>query len=616
MPGSREFDRVDYDLEKTLYPDEPNAEGTSTPDHLMVHRLHTNLTDTLESHSDVKQAPRPAPITEKGMTTSIDMPQQKDDKASVEISTDDGEDEIKKDSKFSLFYKRHKVWFHIAYFIIFTGFLAAAYAIQVPKGYNQENLILGLIYAFFCLKFLFKYVSTSHITKPVVWCGRKAMAPYMRLPELYRTLAYGVFVLAVILITVFCLPEKPESNRLQRLQALFGMIVFLFCLWATSNNRKIVNWNTILSGLLLQFLLALFVFRCSVGHDIFNWASTFAQGYLEKASHGTSFIFGDAVAESGIFAVTVFPTLIFFAATVQVLYYYGALQFLLKKCATFFMAALKVSGAESIVAVASPFLGQGENALLIKPFLPYLTQSEMHQVMCSGFATISGSVLYGYIAMGVSGEALLTSCIMSIPCSLAVSKLRMPEDDVPITANEVRVPPSDEKPANALHAAGHGAATGMNIALLMCANLISLLAMLYAVNAGLTWLGKFVTIQELTLQLITGYIFVPVSWLMGVEPKDVVTVGQLLATKIWANEFVAYQALASTYINVLTPRSYLITTYALCGFANLGSVGMQIGVLSTLAPKRSGDIASLAVSAMICGAFSTWISAAIAGMLL
>lgn len=401
--------------------------------------------------------------------------------------------------------------------------MAAAYALQVPKGYSQENLILGLIYAFFCLKFLFKYVSTSHITKPCLWCARKVMGPVMRLPKLYRTLGYAFFVLAVILITVFCLPEKPESSRLQRLQALFGMIVFMFCLWASSNNRKLVNWNTILSGLLLQFLLALFVFRCSVGHDIFQWASTFAQGYLEKATYGTQFVFGDAVAESGIFAVTVFPTLIFFAATVQVLYYYGALQFLLKKCATFFMTILKVSGAESIVAVASPFLGQGENALLIKPFLPYLTQSEMHQVMCSGFATISGSVLYGYIAMGVSGEALLTSCIMSIPCSLAVSKLRMPEDDVPITANEIRVPPSDEKPSNALHAAGHGAATGMNIALLMCANLISLLAMLYAVNAGLTWLGKFVTIEELTLQLITGYIFVPVSLIFLIQTKEMNT---------------------------------------------------------------------------------------------
>ncbi|KAI8968330.1 Na+ dependent nucleoside transporter C-terminus-domain-containing protein [Mycotypha africana] len=555
-------------------------------------------------------------MTEKGVTSAINIPEMNDDSRMEEVSTDDDEEAAKKDTKFSLFYKRHRPWFHIAYFLIFTGFLAAAYALQVPKGYNQENLILGLIYAFFCLKLLSHYIPSSYYTTPWNYCVEMVRKPWMRLPKKWRTLAYAIFVIGVILIIVFSLEEKPESKRIQRLVALFGMCVFFFCLWATSKNRKLVNWDTILSAVLFQFILALFVFRCSVGHDIFSWASTFAQGYLGYAYYGTQFIFGNVVAESGIFAVSIFPTLIFFAGTVQILYYYGALQFILKKCAVFFMAVLKVSGAESVVAVASPFLGQGENALLIRPFLPYLTNSEMHQIMCSGFATISGSVLYGYIAMGVSGQALLTSCIMSIPCSLAVSKLRVPEDDTPITAKEVRIPPSDEKPANALHAASLGAATGMNIALLMCANLISLLALLYAVNAGLTWIGKFITIHELTLQLITGYIFVPIAWLMGVENKDVVDVGRILATKIWANEFVAYSALSTTYKSILSERSYIITTYALCGFANLGSIGMQIGVLSTLAPKRNGDIASLAVSACICGAFSTWISAAIAGMLL
>lgn len=368
-----------------------------------------------------------------------------------------------------------------------------------------------MIYAFFVCYRFFDYVPASVITVPWMKAVRYCGTPIMRLPKHIRSALYGCFVMAVIIITCFSLPEKPESMRLQRLVALVGMCLFFVCLWATSANRKAINWNTVFTGILIQFVLALFVFRCTVGQDIFSWASTFAQGYLSKAHYGTAFVFGEAAADSGVFAVSVFPTLIFFASTVQVLYYFGALQWLLAKCAVFFMSLLQVSGAEAIVAVASPFLGQGENALLIKPFLPYLTNSEMHQVMCSGFATISGSVLFGYIAMGVSGEALLTSCIMSIPCSLAVSKMRVPEDDVPITAHEVRVPPSDEKPSNPLHAAGYGAATGINIALLMAANLISLLAILYAVNAGLTWLGNFLTIQNLTLQLVTGYIFVPVS---------------------------------------------------------------------------------------------------------
>lgn len=504
----------------------------------------------------------------------------------------------------------------LCYFLIFTGYLAASYALQVPKGYNQENLVLGLIYAFFCLKFAFKYIPTTVVTKPWNACIRAIAKPLERVPKHILHIAYGFFVLAVIVITAFSLPEKPESTRIQRLIALFGLIIFLVVLYITSNNRKAINWNTVFSGMLIQFILALFVFRSSVGHDIFNWASSFAQGYLDKATNGAAFVFGDTAVQSNVFAITVYPALIFFAATVQILYYVNALQWVLQKCATIFMSLFKMSGAEAVVAVASPFLGQSENPLLIKPFLPYLTMSEIHQVMCSGFATISGSVLYGYMTMGISGEALLTSCIMSIPCAITVSKMRYPETETPMTAKTVRVPPSDDRPSNLLHAAGNGAAEGIHIALLMTANLISLLALLYAVNAFLTWAGNFLTIQNLTLQLITGYIFVPIAWLIGIENRDVVAVGQILATKIWANEFVAFQALTTTYKDVLTPRSVLITTYAVCGFANLGSVGMQISVLSTLAPKRNGDIASIAVSAMLCGALCTFISASIAGMLM
>ncbi|KAG2234802.1 Na+ dependent nucleoside transporter C-terminus-domain-containing protein [Thamnidium elegans] len=580
--------------------------ATQHDDSGMVHRVHTSLTE----EGDVKQKP-----SEKESATTVNIPSTIDEKAEV-YSDSEGEDEEKKPSKFSLFYQKHLPWFHALQILIVTGFVAAAFALQVPKGYSQENLILGLVYAFFILYRLFDYVSSSHVTTAWMKCVRFVGAPIMRLPKHIRSICYAIFVTAVIVVTIFSLPESEHSSRVERVIALFGIVVFLGVLYITSNNRKAVNWNTICSSILIQFLLALFVFRTSVGNDIFKWASGFAQTYLSKAKFGTAFVFGDVVADSGIFAVSVFPTLIFFAATVQILYYYGALQWLLQKSAVFFVNLLQVSGAESVVAVASPFLGLGENALLVKPFLPLLTKSEMHQVLTSGFATISGSVLYGYIAMGVDGQALLTSCIMSIPGAITVSKLRIPEDDIPVTARNIVVPPSDEKPANALHAAGFGAAIGVNIALSIMANLISLLALLYAVNAFLTWLGNFVYIQELTLQLITGYVFVPVAWLMGVDNNDLVIVGRLLATKIWANEFVAYQELASIYKELISYRSYIITTYALCGFANLSSVGMQIGVMGTLAPTRSADIAKLAISSMICGAFSTWISAAIAGMLI
>ncbi|KAI9021655.1 Na+ dependent nucleoside transporter C-terminus-domain-containing protein [Phycomyces nitens] len=544
---------------------------------------------------------------------TVDVSDNSDIKNASHISYD--EEEPEPPTKLGNFYRAHIRWFHLAMWLIFTGFLAAAYALQVPKGYDSENLILGLIYAWFSLYVFFAHFPTSIVTVPFNFCVNLVGTPIMKFSRRIRELAYGSLVLAVIIITIFSLEETETSTRVQRLIALFGMIVFLAVVFLFSSDHKAVKWNTISGAMLLQFLLALFVFRSGAGQSIFSWLSTFCEGFLGKAKNGTSFVFGAPVADSGSFAVGVLPAVIFFGSVVQVLYYMGALQWILQRAGKVFMTVLGVSGAESIVACASPFLGQCENAMLIRPFLPHLTTAEMHQIMTSGFATISGSVLYGYIAMGVSGQALLTSCVMSIPCSIAISKLRYPEVGDPLTKGEVKMPASPEKCVNLLHAAGVGASIGMNVALLIVANLISLLALLYAVNAGLTWIGNFITIHELTLQLVTGYVFVPIAWLIGADNSDLVHVGQLMAYKIWANEFVAYDLMTTTYKELLTPRSTLVCTYALCGFANLGSVGMQIGVLSTLAPKRGGDISRLAASAMICGAFSTWVSASIAGML-
>lgn len=238
--------------------------------------------------------------------------------------------------------------------LIFTGFLCAAYALQVPKRYNQENLILGLIYAWFCLYMIFTYIPITLIIRPCLRFVQFVSEPtIMRLPRRWRSALYALFVLAVIVITVFSLPEQPDSTRVQRLIALFGMVLFLAVLFASSTNHKAVNWFTVSTGMLLQFLLALFVFRSKAGHDIFQWASTFAEGYLGKSSEGIAFVTSNDIANSGMFAVTVFPAVIFFCATVQMLYYFGAVQYLLTRFAVVFVNLLKVSGAEAIVAVAS-----------------------------------------------------------------------------------------------------------------------------------------------------------------------------------------------------------------------------------------------------------------------
>ncbi|ORZ20361.1 Na+ dependent nucleoside transporter C-terminus-domain-containing protein [Absidia repens] len=525
-------------------------------------------------------------------------------------------DEDDKPSRFALFYQKYRKFFLISMWLIFTGFISAAYALQVPKGYSQENLILGLIYAWHSLYVFFCFAPTTVVTKPWMFAVRTVYAPISGFSSRTRTIMYASLVIAVIVVTVFALPETEQSKRVQRLIAFVGMILFIAFTFASSTNHRAVNWNTVCGALLLQFLLALFVFRSSAGHDLFNWISNFAKGYLGKAGEGAAFLVGDDIVAKGFFAISVFPAVIFFAATVQILYYLGALQWILGKSAPLFVALLDISGCEAVVAVASPFLGQSENVLLIKPFLPHLTDAELHQVMTSGFATISGSVLYGYFAMGVDGTALISSCVMSIPCSIAISKIRYPETENPITKGTVRLPKSEERLEGIVHAAGVGAATGVQIVLLIGANLIALLALLYAVNSGLTWIGNFITIQNLTLQLVTGYILVPVAWLIGADNKDLVTVGQLIATKIWANEFVAYQdMMAIVKEGGLSERSISVTTYALCGFSNLSSIGMQVGVLTALAPKKARRIATVAVSAMICGAISTFVSASIAGML-
>ncbi|CAO3633801.1 unnamed protein product [Cunninghamella echinulata] len=558
-----------------------------------------------------------ADITEYNYNDEKKQESEKEKKTSLyeqtKYSTDEEEDEPP--SKLSLFYQKYRKIFLVIMWLIFTGFISAAYALQVPKGYNQENLILGLIYAWHSIYVLFCFIPTSIVTKPWNQLIQFVYAPLRPLSPRVRSFLYASLVIVVIVVTVFSLPETENSNRVQRLIALFGLFVFLVGTFATSNNHKAVNLNTVSGAILIQFLLALFVLRSQVGNDIFSWLSNFCKEYLQKAQEAVAFLLSEKIVALNLVAISVFPAVIFFAATVQILYYLGAIQWLLRKSATIFVSLLNISGCEAVVAVASPFLGQSENALLIKPFLPHLTKSEIHQVMTSGFATISGSVLYGYISLGVDPTALLTSCVMSIPCSIAISKLRCPETEESLTKGKVRVPKSVEKLEGIVHAAGVGAATGIQIVLLIAANLIALLALLYAVNTGLTWIGKFITIENLTLQLITGYLLVPVAWLIGADTKDLVTVGQLIATKIWANEFVAYRELTLLPEGTLSNRTILVTTYALCGFANLGSIGIQVGVLTAMAPNKSSEIARTAVSAMISGAISTFVSASMVGML-
>lgn len=281
---------------------------------------------------------------------------------------------------------------------------------------------------------------------------------------------------------------------------------------------------------------------------------------------------------------------------------------------------MRVSGAEAVTAAASPFIGIGESAILIKDLLPYLTRAELHQVMASGFSTISGAVLVGYIGMGLNAQALISSCVMSIPALLAASKLRYPETDVPISCGSVDVSKIDkndkDRPANVLLAFSHGATLGIRIAGTMLGQILCIIALVHLINGILGWFGNFWNIDLLSLELIFSYIFYPITFFLGAPRSETLHISRLIATKFVQNEYQGYNLLMTEepYMS-MSKRGKVIATYALCGFSNFGSMGITLGVLNTLTNNsRAKDISSTIWSALFTGFIATLTSAAVAGM--
>jgi CNT family concentrative nucleoside transporter len=533
------------------------------------------------------------------------------------------EDPDARQRKSPTFYARYRIFFHLGIWLFFTGWWIATLVLHRDDPLSSRTGWLKpfLLYLAITLRLLFFHIPIAIVMKPMhlIWNHTGVKAANL-IPERLRIPLGAILVLGIMMIGAFASPESRDNTRENRAVSLFGLLVIILVLWATSKHRSMVKWHTVIVGMLMQFIVALFVLRSRAGYDIFAFISELARNLLGFADQGTALLTSTPVVETRYFLVTVLPAVIFFVALVQLLYYSGILQWFIGKFAVFFFWSMRVSGAEAVVAAASPFIGQGESAILIKPFVAHLTQAEIHQVMCSGFATIAGSVLVAYISLGVNGQALISSCIMSIPASLAISKLRYPETEESLTAGRVIVPDDpDERAANSLHAFANGAWLGLKIAGMILATILCIVALLGLANGLLTWWGRYLNINDppLTVELIVGYICYPIAFLLGVPRNgDLLKVGKLIGTKLIANEFVAYAALQTNpeYAD-LSPRSRLIATYALCGFANIGSLGIQIGVLSQISPSRTGDVSRLAVSALIAGALSTLTSASIAGLL-
>ncbi|RPA85463.1 H+/nucleoside cotransporter [Ascobolus immersus RN42] len=517
------------------------------------------------------------------------------------------------------FYRSHKWVFHLFIAAVATGWWIASLVLHHD---NKPWVVPFLFWLSIVVRMVTFYVPARYVMVPVKFVWVKVSVPFVNLfPEKLRVPLSGLFVFAIFCIGAFASEEAADNNRENRAVSLFGLLVALAGLWFTSAHRDRIQWQPVIVGMLIQFIIALFVLRTGAGFDIFKWISDMARSLLGFASLGTSFLFSEETANLGWFSVNVLPAIIFFIALCQMLFHWGLIQWFIMKFAQFFFWAMGVSGAESVVAAASPFIGQGESAMLIRPFIPHLTLAEIHQVMASGFATIAGSVLVAYIGMGLSPQALISSCVMSIPASLAVSKLRYPETEESLTRGKVIIPDDDEHRAtNSLHAFANGAWLGLKIAGMIAASLLCILAFIGLLNGLLGWWGRYLNINDppLSVEMLLGYVCYPISFLLGVpRTDDLYKVAKLIGLKISANEFVAYNLLQNDpYYADLSPRSRLIATYALCGFANFGSLGTQIGVLGQISPGRSGDVSRLAFSALITGAISTFTSASVAGLIL
>ncbi len=404
---------------------------------------------------------------------------------------------------------------------------------------------------------------------------------------------------------------------MEQLISLFGLLVMMFLAWLMSSNRRIIAWRIIVVGLLLQFIFAFLILKTTPGQWLFASLSTVFTVLLDNVDAGAAFVFG-ANFRDHFFAFKVLPTIIFFSALMSVLYHLGVMQKIVAVMAYTMRKALKTSGAETLAAAVNIFVGQTEAPLLIKPYVAKMTNSELMAVMVGGFANIAGGVLAAYVGMGIDAGHLITASVISAPASLLIAKLMQPETETPLTLGDVQIE-VEIKTVNIVDALAAGATDGLMLALNVAAMLIAFLAMVALGDYIFAGIGGMFGMQW-SLTGALGYAFAPLAWVMGIPAADILPVGQLLGLKMVANEFVAYEKLASWLQPgsevVLSARAQVIATYALCGFANIGSVGIQIGGISPLAPDRRGTICKLAFRAMLGGTLATFMTACVAGLFL
>jgi CNT family concentrative nucleoside transporter len=414
-----------------------------------------------------------------------------------------------------------------------------------------------------------------------------------------------------------------------RFTGILGILAVLAAAWLFSTNRSRIRWRTVAWGLSLQFIFAFFVLRFTFGQQAMAWAGDVVNHMLSATTAGTRILFGElglpnsgafgkliAPNSGSIFAFQVLPTIIFISAFFAVMYHIGLMQQIIRAFAWVMLKTMRISGAESMNVAASIFMGQTEAPLTIRPFLSRATRSELMTIMTSGMAHVSGGIMAMYISQGIEAKHLLSAVIMTSPGTILMAKMLVPETEIPDTEGKVIIPKDEQhKDENLIGAIARGTIDGGKLAMNVAIMLISFLALVALLDMLLAWAHGGLPWIPPSLGQILGYIFWPVAWLIGVPAHDCGLIGNLLGTRMALNEVIAYIGLGAQKA-VISPRSFTIATFALCGFANLGSIGMQIGGIGALVPERRNDLAKLGVRAMLAGTMANLISASIAGMFL
>jgi len=403
------------------------------------------------------------------------------------------------------------------------------------------------------------------------------------------------------------------------LQGLIGMILLLGIAFILSNNRRKINYRIIVWGLSLQFIFGILILKTPLGKPLFGFFDKVITRLISFSDAGSDFLFKSLIPGVGYheamvnFAFRALPTIIFFSSLMTVLYHFGVIQFIIKWISRIMQKSMGTSGSETLSVAANIFVGQTEAPLMIRPFIRSMTQSELMAVMTGGFATVAGGILALYVIWlkdipGIAGH-LLAASVMSAPAAMVVAKIIYPETDLSETSGNLNI--IIEKPdSNAMEALGRGASEGLKLAANVAAMLVAFVALVAMIN-------YFLTFADTSLQGILGFVFRPLAWSMGISWEEAQMVGVLMGEKIILTELIAYSDLRDLRLEqAISDRTAIIASYALCGFANFASIGIQLGGIGGMAPERRKDLSALALKAMLGGALASWMTASIAGILI